>query len=105
MLSDLRELVLGNVLSASSRSQLTEWLVRNKTGDRCLRAGLPAGWKVADKTGSGRRGTTNDLAILWPPQHDPLLISVYLTGTVADYDHRNSTIAAVGTAVAAMDSH
>jgi beta-lactamase class A len=64
MLSDLRELVLGNILSASSRSQLTEWLVHDKTGDRCLRAGLPADWKVGDKTGSGRRGTTNDLAIV-----------------------------------------
>lgn len=105
MLSDLRELVLGNALSAPSRSQLTEWLVHNKTGGRRLRAGLPAGWKVGDKTGSGARGATNDLAVLWPPQHGPVLVSVYLTGTTADEDHRNRTIAAVGAEVAAADLH
>lgn len=105
MLSDLHKLVLGDALSATSRSQLTEWLVLNKTGDKRLRAGLPAGWKVGDKTGSGARGTTNDLAIVWPPQSGPVLVSVYLTGTTADDDHRNSTIAAVGAAVAAADLH
>jgi beta-lactamase class A len=43
ILSDLREVVLGNALSAPSRSQLTEWLIHNKTGDARLRAGLPVG--------------------------------------------------------------
>lgn len=105
ILSDLRELVLGNALSVPSRSQLAEWMIHNKTGDARLRAGLPAGWKVADKTGSGARGTTNDLAILWPPQRGPVLVSVYLTGTAADDDHRNGTIAAVGAEVAAVVLH
>ena len=105
MLSDLRELVLGNALSLSSRSQLGDWLVHNKTGNKRLRAGVPAGWKVGDKTGSGARGTTNDLAILWPPHRGPILAAVYLTDTTADDDHRNGTIAAVGAEVAAADLH
>jgi beta-lactamase class A len=105
MLSDLRELVLDNALSASSRSQLTEWLIHNKTGDARLRAGLPAGWKVGDKTGAGARGTTNDLAILWPPQHAPVLVAAYLTGATADDQRRNSAIAAVGAEVAAVVLH
>jgi beta-lactamase class A len=46
MLSDLRALALGNALSSSSRAQLTEWLIQNKTGDKRLRAGLPTGWKL-----------------------------------------------------------
>lgn len=86
MLSDLRELVLGDALSLSSRSHLTDWLIHNKTGDKRLRAGIPAGWKVGDKTGSGARGTTNDLAILWPPRRGPILVAVYLTNTTADDD-------------------
>lgn len=105
MLSDLRELALGNALSLSSRSQLTDWLVHNKTGDQRLRAGVPAAWKVGDKTGSGARGTTNDVAVLWPPQRDPILAAVYLTETTADEDYRNGTIAAVGAALAAVYSH
>jgi beta-lactamase class A len=105
MLSDLRELVLGNALSLSSRSRLTDWLVQNKTGDKRLKAGVPPGWKIGDKTGSGARGTTNDLAILWPPQRGPILVGVYLTDTTADDDHRDGTVAAVGAAVAAADLH
>jgi len=43
MSSNLRALVLGSALSPSSRAQLTEWLIQNKTGNKRLRAGLPAG--------------------------------------------------------------
>ena len=96
MWSNLRALVLGSTLSPSSRAQLTEWLIQNKTGKKGLRAGLLAEWKVGDKTGSGARGTTNDLAIVWPPQHAPMLVSVYLTGATVDEDQRNLTVAAVG---------
>ena len=95
MVSDLRALALGNALSPSSKAQLTQWLIQNKTGDKRLRAGLPTGWKVGDKTGSGARGTANDLAIVWPPQHAPVLVSVFLTGATVDDDQRNLTIAAV----------
>jgi beta-lactamase class A len=65
MLATLRALTLGPVLSPASRQQLVAWLVANQTGDKRLRAGLPAGWKVGDKTGSwgdGKVGTTNDIA-------------------------------------------
>jgi beta-lactamase class A len=102
MLSDLRALVLGNALSSSSKAQLTEWLIQNTTGYERLRAGLPAAWKVGDKTGAGARGTANDLAILWPPQHAPVLVAVYLTGATVNADRRNKAIAAVGREVAAL---
>jgi beta-lactamase class A len=100
MLSNLRALTFGNVLSPASKAQLIEWLIQNKTGDKRLRAGLPTGWKVGDKTGSGARGTTNDLAIVWPSEHPPVLVSVYLTAATADDDQRNLTIAAVGKKIA-----
>lgn len=100
MLSDLRALVLGSALSASSRDQLTRWLIGNKTGDTRLRAGLPSGWRVGDKTGSGERGTTNDVGVIWPPGRAPILVSVYLTETPRAGEQRNATLAAVGRAVA-----
>jgi beta-lactamase class A len=99
MLSNLRTLVLGDVLSASSKDQLTRWLIGNKTGDTRLRAGLPSGWRVGDKTGSGERGTTNDVGIIWPPGRAPVLVSIYLTETAASGEQRNATLAAVGRAV------
>ena len=99
MLSNLRTLVIGDVLSASSKDQLTRWLIGNKTGDTRLRAGLPSGWRVGDKTGSGERGTTNDVGIIWPPGRAPVLLSIYLTETAASGEQRNATLAAVGRAV------
>jgi beta-lactamase class A len=100
MVSNLRALVLGDALSPGSRAQLTEWLVDCKTGDKRLRAGLPSTWKVGDKTGSGKQGTTNDVAVLWPPRKPPILVAAYLTGTTLDDDHRNAILASVGKLVA-----
>lgn len=106
MMTDIRMLVLGNKLSAGSKSHLTQWLIANTTGDKRLRAGVPKDWKVGDKTGSGDHGTANDVAILWPPNHAllhaPLLAAVYLTGATVDSEARERTIAAVGELVLRM---
>jgi beta-lactamase class A len=104
MLSNLRALVLGNALSSASCAQLSQWLIENKTGDKRLRAGVTSAWKVGDKTGSGKEGTANDVAILWPPLRLPILTSVYLTGATIDDDHRNAVIASVGELVSAAIS-
>ena len=100
MVENLRKLVLGDVLSASSRDKLVDWLLGNKTGDTRLRAGLARDWRVGDKTGSGERGTTNDVGIIWPQQRKPLIVSIYLTVTAASAAERNATLAAVGQAIA-----
>ena len=102
MLGTLQVLLLGDALSAASRERLIGWLVANKTGNERLRAGLPAGWRVGDKTGSGYRGTTNDVAIVWPPNRAPLLVAAYLTGSAATFAARNATIADVGRVVAEL---
>jgi beta-lactamase class A len=101
MASNLHSLVLGNALSAMSKDQLGRWLIANKTDDARLRAGLPSGWRVGDKTGSGDHGSTNDIGILWPPQRAPIVIAVYLTETSRPDEQRNATIASVARAVAA----
>jgi len=100
MSSNLRILVLGDVLSAKSRDRLTGWLIGNKTGDRRLRAGLPSSWRVGDKTGSGEKGTTNDVGIIWPPERAPVIVSIYLTETAQTPAQRNATLAAVGRVIA-----
>jgi beta-lactamase class A len=100
MVANMRALTLDKALSATSREQLVRWLIGNKTGDTRLRAGLPAGWRVGDKTGSGERGTTNDVGVFWPPDRAPVIVSIYLTQTAARPTQRNATLAAVGRAVA-----
>ena len=101
MTLNLHALILGDALSRPSRSQLTAWLVANQTGGAKLRAGLPANWRVGDKTGGGDWGTTNDIAVIWPPRRGPVVVSVYLTGTNASFEDRNAAIAAVGRALEA----
>ena len=97
----LRSALLGNALSPAGRAQLMQWMVATKTGNDRLRAGLPASWRVGDKTGTGNRGSTNDVGIVMPPNRAPLIVVAYLTQTSASMDRRNAALAEVGRAVAA----
>ncbi|TDO33103.1 beta-lactamase class A [Paractinoplanes brasiliensis] len=74
--ADLRAFVLGDVLPAPRRQKLTDLLLGNTTGDTYIRAGVPSGWKVGDKTGSGGYGTRNDIAVVWPPTGSPVIIAI-----------------------------
>ena len=96
MLNNLRAVLLGKALSPASREQIQGWLIANTTGDSRLRAGLPAGWKAGDKTGTGERGSTCDIAILWPPGRSPILVAAYLTDSTAPAAERNAALAEVG---------
>ncbi len=96
MTADLRQLVLGNALTPASRQQLAQWLVANQTGDKRVRAGLPKGWKVGDKTGTGRLGTANDVGVVWTEKGAPLLFAVYLTENAATDARRDAVHAEVG---------
>jgi beta-lactamase class A len=103
MASNLKTLLFGTeALSAASRGQLTAWLVANKTGDARLRAGFPNDWRVGDKTGAGERGTTNDVAVVWPPAGAPVIVAAYLTGASVPNAQQNGVIASVARAVSAM---
>jgi beta-lactamase class A len=72
----LEALVLGTALDAADRRVLTGWLEGTTTGANRIRAGTPPGWRVADKTGTGSYGTANDVAVLWPPGRDPIVLAV-----------------------------
>ncbi|HEX7159350.1 MAG TPA: class A beta-lactamase [Edaphobacter sp.] len=100
MAVNLHRILFGDVLTFSCRAMLTNWMMANKTGDARLRAGLPRNWKSGDKTGSGEHGTTNDIAVLWPPHRAPVLVTAYLTQSTLDSDGRNAILADVGRAIA-----
>ncbi|MBD0274227.1 MAG: class A beta-lactamase [Acetobacteraceae bacterium] len=102
MLGVLRETVLGTALSPPSRALLAEWLVSNKTGDKRLRAGVPAGWRVGDKTGTGEHNATNDIAVIWPPGRAPILVTAYYAEARASADERNAVLAEVGRLASAV---
>jgi beta-lactamase class A len=80
MAATLRRLVLGNTLSPTSRTLLTRWMLDCKTGDNRLRAGVPKGWQVADKTGNNGDDAAGDIAVLWPRPGVPVIVAVYTQG-------------------------
>ena len=99
----LQRLALGDVLPAPQREQLQNWMRGNTTGAHRIAAGVPAGWQVGDKTGTGDYGTANDIAVIWPPARKPLILAVYYTQREADAKPRDEVIAeATRIAVAAQ---
>ncbi|WP_409997697.1 class A beta-lactamase [Bradyrhizobium sp. SZCCHNRI3043] len=100
MAQTLAKLTTGNALSTASRDVLNGWLIACKTGGAKLRAGLPGEWRIGDKTGAGERGSSNDVAVIWPTGRAPVIVTSYLTETKASDDKRNAVHAAVGRAVA-----
>ncbi|POT57669.1 class A beta-lactamase [Citrobacter amalonaticus] len=94
MAKSLRNLTLGNALGATQRAQLVEWMKGNTTGGKSIRAGLPASWVVGDKTGGGDYGTTNDIAVIWPENHAPLILVTYFTQPQQDAKDRKDVLAA-----------
>lgn len=80
MAANLYQLLFGTRLDVTSRQLLKKWMLHNTTGDHRIRAGVPKHWQVADKTGTGMYyGTTNDIAILFPPNCPPIVVAIYFT--------------------------
>ncbi|MGE6782246.1 class A beta-lactamase [Ensifer adhaerens] len=102
MLDTLGKLTVGSALTESSRKQLNAWMVANTTGDLRIRAGLPAAWRVGDKTGTNTTGEASDIAIAWPESRSPLLITVYIAEATEEVKDLNPIFAEVGRMVAEM---
>lgn len=102
MLGILRATVLGTALSPPSRERLAAWLIANKTGDKRLRAGVPPGWRVGDKTGTGEHNATNDIGVIWPPGRAPILVAAYYAEARASAGERNAVLAEVGRLASAV---
>ncbi|MEU0793094.1 class A beta-lactamase [Amycolatopsis sp. NPDC005961] len=76
MATSLRAFTLGAALPPEKRAVLTDMMRANTTGAAVIRAGTPAGWTVADKTGTGDYATRDDIAVVWPPGRAPIVLVV-----------------------------
>lgn len=94
MKNSLQKLLLGNVLSDSQREQLVNWMKGNTTGGTRIRAGVPKGWTVADKTGAGDSfGISNDIGLIWPPKGKPIIVAIYTIQNNKDAHRRDDVVA------------
>ncbi|KTC65052.1 beta-lactamase (plasmid) [Legionella adelaidensis] len=96
MARSVQRLVIGNHLNNYQKDLLIQWLKANTTGDQKIRAGVPKDWVVGDKTGTGSLyGTTNDIAVIWPPHCQPIVLAIYYTNKNKKAPIRNDIVASV----------
>ncbi len=100
MVRDLNLVLVGEVLSDASRTRLESWMFASKINGNLLHAGLPSGWRVGDKSGSGDHGTRNDVGIIVPSGAAPIVAAVYYTESIEPLASREQVIAEAGRIIA-----
>ncbi|MCJ7840866.1 class A beta-lactamase [Lederbergia sp. NSJ-179] len=90
--TSLQAFTIGETLPKEKRLMLIDWLKGNATGDTLIRAGVPKGWEVADKSGAGSYGTRNDIAIIWPPKGDPIVLAILSSRDQKETDYDDKLI-------------
>jgi beta-lactamase class A len=96
MVRNLDRVMLGKALSDASRTRLEGWMFDSTITNTLLRAGMPEGWRVADKSGAGENGTRNDIGMITRSGAAPLLAAVYYTQAPGDMAARDRVLADVG---------
>lgn len=95
----LARIFKGKALSPKSTKIMIGIMERCRTGVTRLRAMMPPGTKVADKTGT-IGGSVNDVGVIGLPNGaGSVVVAVYIKGSDAAYDAREKTIAQIGRAV------
>jgi beta-lactamase class A len=99
--ADLRTVLLGDALRPGDRKLLVDTMAGNTTGDTTIRAGVPRGWAVADKTGTGSYGVRNDVGIVTPPDEAPIVLVVMTSRSRTDAAPDDALVAAATRAAVA----
>jgi len=79
---------------------LNTWLIDSPTGADRIKAGVPAGWTVAHKTGTGGSGQTNDIGLLSRPNGGPIHIAIYYDAPASLSAARRDAVIAEATRLA-----
>jgi beta-lactamase class A len=94
----LARLGRGELVTGTERDLLLGCMTRTRTGAHRLRARLPAGTVVADKSGTGRDGAaTNDVGLITlPGDRGQLAVAVLLAGSSMTQEQQEDLIAEIG---------
>lgn len=100
----LRKLQAGELISAASTKRLLDMMTAQVIPNR-IRGGLPAGYSLADKTGTG--GTVNghlsawnDMGIVTAPDGHRTIVAAFLRDSTATQEDRNALFAELARVVA-----
>ncbi|MFP5394599.1 MAG: serine hydrolase [Alphaproteobacteria bacterium] len=102
----LGQLAMGDLLSPDTTQVMLDIMAHSRSGPRRLKGGVPAGWKVYHKTGTGQelRGTAtgyNDVAVFVAPNGTAYGVAVMIAETRQPIPARMEMMHAVSRAVAA----
>jgi beta-lactamase class A len=86
-------------LSTTNRTQLLNWMAASQTGDTMIRAGLPSGWKEANKTGAGEFQARNIVSVITPPSGQRIWLAAFLLAARSTLDQRNRHFVPLGRAI------
>jgi beta-lactamase class A len=98
----LERLALGDALPAADRARLVDWMKGNTTGDKRIRAGLPQGWTVADKTGTGSYAGAHDVGAARTTRNTPVVLVVLSSQETSDAPVDEALIADAARVVAGI---
>ncbi|WP_170559005.1 class A beta-lactamase [Ruegeria atlantica] len=101
ILATLDRLLFGEALSVTSSAQLKQWMIEDQVADELIRAHVPDGWTIGDKTGAGGHGSRAIVAFLQTPEPRTYLAAIYLTESDAPFPERNAVLSDVGRAMIA----
>jgi len=87
-------------LTTESQARLLRWMIDSPTGADRLKGGVPGGWRVAHKTGTGGYGPTNDIGLLYPPKGAPVIVAAYYHANPTSSDADNDFVIAEATRIA-----
>ena len=96
-----RTLLLGGALGPASRARLDGWMVACETGFKRIRAGVPEGWTVGDKTGTAGP-VADDVALLRPPGRAPIVVAAYCEAPGLTDAEREAVLREVGAIAAGL---
>lgn len=102
--NSLAALKRGELLSPQSTETMLDLMAQCRTGSSRLRAGLPSGWTIAHKTGTGPdwRGASvgiNDVGLITAPDGRTYAVAVMMRQTRHPIGARNALMQAVARAV------
>ena len=100
MVDMLQKLYNGKLLSKDSTAVILEDMFNCTTGPNRIKAGLPAGWRLAHKTGTGRdvgnqNTATNDVGIIVGPKGEAIYIALFVKGSKAKIEVREAFMAKI----------
>jgi len=101
----LAKLARGELLSPASTRRLVATMERTKSGPRRLKGGVPPGWRVGHKTGTGQQHSAistgyNDIAIITAPDGTRYAAAVMIGSTSVGVPARMALMQGVSKAIA-----